>query len=397
MQKGDIIAEVDATDAYFEIENAKISLSNARNNYNKLFTDTSDTDRIRANNTLRDSEANRTDLEQQLEDLMIEAKDAETSAEQTISEQTEKVALASGQLAYAQESIATDSDTDNLERDMTNAFTSADDILNFLDTMNAEVEDLLFLDTRGSEMYGDLGANDPATKEKMQSTYTSLLDSYNDLKDELSELRGENPRTFDSTFSLTIHLSEILEDYNTFLDLAIRTVDASPETRAFPATTQESIKAELQTYLTQVNAKISSNASNISTLKSYGSDDLQSLSDKNSLLQNQNALTQAENALESAKTALETTKRSYETKRAQLIQSIATQERAIELNQASLRDLDDGPDATDIASAKNAIRSAEISLEKAQLALADYQIIAPFEGEIQDIPWTVGSVTLDTE
>ena len=52
---GDVIAEIDASDAYMDIRNAKISLDNANNSYNKLYSSSTATDKIRAKNTLEES------------------------------------------------------------------------------------------------------------------------------------------------------------------------------------------------------------------------------------------------------------------------------------------------------------------------------------------------------
>lgn len=48
-----------------------------------------------------------------------------------------------------------------------------------------------------------------------------------------------------------------------------------------------------------------------------------------------------------------------------------------------------GPTVTDIRSAQNSIASANTSLSKSYLSLKDYQIIAPFDGVIEDIPWKI--------
>ena len=47
VKAGDLIAEVDATSAYKDIESAQLTVSNARNNYDKLFASTSESDRRR--------------------------------------------------------------------------------------------------------------------------------------------------------------------------------------------------------------------------------------------------------------------------------------------------------------------------------------------------------------
>lgn len=53
--------------------------------------------------------------------------------------------------------------------------------------------------------------------------------------------------------------------------------------------------------------------------------------------------------------------------------------------------------SSEMVSAKNSIHSAEINLEKANLTLKDYQIVATFDGVVRNIPWTLGDTTLSTQ
>jgi multidrug resistance efflux pump len=67
---------------------------------------------------------------------------------------------------------------------------------------------------------------------------------------------------------------------------------------------------------------------------------------------------------------------------------MVSQENTITLAEATYNELINGT-STDIVSARNSVRSAEISLEKANLTLRDYQIIATFDGIVNHIPWII--------
>lgn len=82
------------------------------------------------------------------------------------------------------------------------------------------------------------------------------------------------------------------------------------------------------------------------------------------------------------------TKADYDTRVLTSSQNIDAQKNTIILNRASYQELLDGS-STDIVSAKNNIRSAEISLEKSKFGLKEYQLYATFDGVINDIPWII--------
>ena len=91
-------------------------------------------------------------------------------------------------------------------------------------------------------------------------------------------------------------------------------IDASPETSAFTTTLHDTYKTTLRSHAASINAKISSLNSSLSTLKSYGTDSLQALADKNTLIGKRANYTSAQNDLTAAKANLEQLKKSYTSK-----------------------------------------------------------------------------------
>jgi multidrug resistance efflux pump len=108
------------------------------------------------------------------------------------------------------------------------------------------------------------------------------------------------------------------------------------------------------------------------------------------------SVTNAQNDITKAKQDLIQTRANYESRILTSQANIESQKNTIKLNTATYNDTINGNN-TDVVSARNSIKSAQISLEKTILALKDYQIYANYDGVISDIPWQVGSQTLATE
>lgn len=396
VKAGDVLAEIDAGSANLDIKNAELSLSNAQNNYNKVAWEGKNTDIIRAENTLTDSQAKLTLLEKNRDDLIFSQENAEKNAEENIKMFENKVTVAENDYSYEEQSQNTDTDTNNIERDVTNAFLAAQDTDRIIATINSDLKKILMIDEKNTSAYGDFWANNPTIKAQMEQSYTHAVDDFAEFEKQIQSMQTADVRTFDSVMSITQYASTVLTEYDTLMALAIQTVDGSAETASLPGSMHDSMKSSLRSYASQIENKLSSINNSVTALKNYGTDDLQSLQKKNTLLQKKNSLTQAQNDLEKGRTSLAELQRSNDSALLQANQNIDSQKNTIKLNDSSLKDLK-SPSNTDLVSAENSVKSAKINLEKLQLGLQDYQIIAPFDGKILDIPWSTGSTTLSTE
>jgi RND family efflux transporter MFP subunit len=394
VKTGDVIAEIDASSAYLDIESAKISLSNARNSYNKIAEWSTLTEKIRAENTLSESKSRLTNLEKTLENLILEETNTLRDKESTLVNLEQKVEIASGDLEYAQKNIETDTSTTNLERDTENAFLILEDIERIMPDIIKSTKDIQHIEDKNSPLYGDLSSKDVGYKYKVETAFLALVDDFAKYKTELLTLRSESPRSFSGTLTLMNHAKTFLDSYATLVwSTMIYEIDSSPETDAFPYSLHESYKTTLRGYASTLNTKIGSLNGSLSTLKWYGTDSLQALADKNTLTQKTANLTSAKNDLIATKANLEQLKKSYRAKILSAEWDIQSQKDTIRLNEASYKDTIDWAETTDITSAKNSIKNAEISLEKARLSLEDFQIIAPFDGVINDIPYNIWDTT----
>jgi multidrug efflux pump subunit AcrA (membrane-fusion protein) len=148
VKAGDLIAEIDATSAHKDIESARITVSNAKNNYDKLFTSTSESDKIRAENTYTESKANLALLQSQYNNLVTNHADTLTETEADIHLLEGKVTLSENELKYAKQNITTDTTSNNIERDVANGYSLLESSYQTLSPSLKTISDILLLENK---------------------------------------------------------------------------------------------------------------------------------------------------------------------------------------------------------------------------------------------------------
>lgn len=175
-----------------------------------------------------------------------------------------------------------------------------------------------------------------------------------------------------------------------FASLILQELDATPSGRVWSSDRIDTAKSDTKTIASTLSSRLSSLNSTYTTLKNYGSDDLQALADKNTLSAKEQSVTSLKNSLAKAERDLELLKKEQGTQRVSSQNELARTINTITQNQYNYSELLDGPDASEIRSAKSKVESARIALQKVQENMKDYQIIASFSGTVEDIPWKVG-------
>lgn len=397
IKKDEVIAEIDASSALLDIQSARISLSNAQNNYNSIANGSAEVSKIQAENTLASSKSKLTLSEKTLENLKIEAENSLADKKSNIEILKQRVELAEWEYSYAEKNQNNDTTTNSLERDTANAFILLEQIEQLFPDIIKDTKDLLHLEDKNSPFYGDFSSRDPGYKAKWEKDYATLVEAFAKYKAQILILRNESPRSFSGTLAALDSAKILVNDYATLVGSTfIYAIDASPESADFPSELHDSLKTTLRGFATDLNSKMTSLNSTLATLKGYGSDALQSLSNRNTVIQKKASLAQAKNDLASAEANLIAEDKSYATKILSAEEDIRTASASIKLNQASYSStLLDAK--SDLVNARNSLQSAELSLQKSYLVLEDYQIIAPFDGIIQDIPWNVWDATTTEE
>lgn len=190
VHKGELIAELDAKSVYLDIRSAEVSLANAKNNYNKLITQNSSTDILRAENTFQESQNRLILLQKDLQNLTFSIKNSEAVAEQNLNSLKNKVTLAQSDLDYQNQNIAESTNTQTLERDISNSIMLLYDIDRTLPPISTSIRDTLGFNLKFTDFYGDLGVYDPKLKVQVENLYSVSIDESKNFHTELMSIQS---------------------------------------------------------------------------------------------------------------------------------------------------------------------------------------------------------------
>lgn len=396
VKKDDVIAEIDARSAYMDLKNAEISLSNAQNKYSELVNGGLEAEKLKSANTLSDSEAQLALLEKQYANLLTERDNAIKNAETTITSLQTSLEIAKWELEYVEKNISTDTTANNLEKDVSNAYTNIEQIYQLLPDYLKQIKDSSLIEDKTNPKYGDLGAKDNGIKASIESLYTTASTQKTEFESSFTALK-QNTTSVTQLLATLTKAKTILATLNNLSTLIVAEYRASNESIYIPNTLITSTVSEMQALSSTLSSKLSGVTSTIATLKGYGDDEIQELSDKNTLLSKKAAVKTVQNNLTKSEQELSTAKTSYEAKILSAQQGITSARNSIKINQINHSTTVGIGAKSELTSASNSVQSAKLSLEKTRLALKEYQIIANFDGIISDIPWVIGDTASTNE
>lgn len=185
------MAELDAKSAKLDLANSKIALSNAQNNLNKILQGSSNTSKIRAENTLSESEAKLTLLSQQYDALVKQQQNSITTSEANIKSLEEKLALTKSDLDYTEKNITTNTNTNNIERDVANAYSLIESSYQAINPAIKSISETLLLESKATATYGAIGENTPDLKLQLEKLYTTILDDQKKIETTMSDVRSK--------------------------------------------------------------------------------------------------------------------------------------------------------------------------------------------------------------
>lgn len=387
MKAGELVAELDAKTSKLDYSNAKISLSNAQNNLNKILGGSSETSKIRAANTVSDSEAKFVLLQQQQNALVKQQQNSITTSEANIRALEERLALAKSDLSYTEQNVDTNTTTNNIERDVANAYSLIESSYQLITPSFEKLRDVMLLENQATSTYGAIGENNPTLKAQLEKLYLKLKDENIAIQTTINEVRTQTTSLTNILIGLT-QIRTIISDLSEATALSLSVLRASKTGTDITSDFLDTKISTIDSLNNSITSKYSSINSTLASLKNYGNDSIQDLANSNSIASKKASVTSSENDLAKAKLTLEELKKTNESNLLSANQNIESQKNAIKLNAASYKDALTST-TTDLISAQNSVKSAQISLEKASLALKDYQIYATFDGVIRDIPWVV--------
>ncbi len=366
VKKGDLLAEVDTSDIALNIAQQRISVQNAQINYDKLFTSTKPTDLLQQQNTVADTQRKLITAQQNLTNLTGEMQRKITDQQATIQHLQDDLVTMQAQgdssSLNSYSSAAADAGTDALD-----TISQLGDAITTFDT-------ILKTNRPGDQSLIYLGAKNPQTLSDSQLDLQKLKSAFADFQLEYSTFNSTSVKSLDVILALQNKNKEINNVFvQTTQDMLLMVNASIPDSSYLPEST-------ISSYRSTINGLNSKAISSLNSINTAIKNSQNSVSD----------LTQQQNNILSAQHQLTQLQQDYVTKIQSAQNDIISYQSTLALQQATLTDLEDGPNSNDVALQRNSISNAQISLQKLQNQLKDYQIRAEFDGDIVDVGFSVG-------
>ncbi|MFK7780559.1 MAG: efflux RND transporter periplasmic adaptor subunit [Candidatus Gracilibacteria bacterium] len=389
IRKGETIAEIDNSDAYDSIENAKISLQNAQISLKQLYEDVDESKIIQAKNTITTSENS-------LENSKVEFKNIKITQENSLNKLLEDIETSKKELAnLIKEKENSLSDT-TLNKNKT-IISIEDDFRTNLDEIEKIIKESDYImgvtienKDENDDFENYLGAKNTTIKNDAKKSLLESINLYNSLKVSLENYYNSGGKE---------KIEGILNEYLVIFNKLYETTDYIYKTAevsiiSIGSLTQseiDSMKNTMSTYRSSSLNKVSSIKSSINTLNTLTDTEL--LGDSNEITIEKQAIS-IKNSIKSYDETVSNYKLTIEEKQ----QSIENKVVSLDVAKLNLEELIEGPTDDNITKANNTIKQANIKLSSAYESLEDYMLQAPFDGVIRKIDYMPGdNLTNDTD
>ncbi|MDD3793620.1 MAG: efflux RND transporter periplasmic adaptor subunit [Candidatus Gracilibacteria bacterium] len=417
VKKGDIIAEIDNSDGYVSIEEAKINLDNSLLLLQDLMEGADESQILQSKSNIDNAEKNIIIAEQELINLKNSQKLNLSGLNEDISNAEKELEISKNNLEISKNDLDLfiREKTQSLGNSEINKSTTIKNIEESFKTYLIDIEkniDELDSILGYSDKYKDevsvyeiyLGAKNSNYKGQAKSFLASSILLYDDLAIEIAKY-DNNGNIDDIEYILNQILNVFNELYNAN-DYTYKTVDNSiVSVGSINQSDIDSMKSSTLNYRTNTSNKISSINSTINNLSTLTDLDLISETNKNSIIAKQESIKSQELNLEKQSFNLENSKKllaetikTYELSIVSKENDISSKKTNLEILKLNLEDLLEGATASNISKANNSIKQSQLKLDSAYKNLEDYTLVAPFDGVIRKIDYMVGdNITTDTD
>lgn len=417
IKKWDIIAEIDSSDAYNSIEDAEISLENAKINLKELYEWADESQILQLKNSITSAENALITAEKEFENIKISQKNSLDEMLENIETSKKELENSEANLELAKKELETQKkeQINSLDNTSVNKSTTVKNIEDSLKSNLVEIEKIideidivLGITDKNEEKNDDydyfLWAKDSGIKSEAKTSFRKTLSLYESLKEELEnyDYSGEK----EILIPLLESYKEVYDSLYESADLTYKTADNSIESVGSLSSAEiESMKNSFSSYRSTALSKASTINNSIATLSTLSDTDLISESNNLTLAWKEESIKQSELSLEKQELSIQNAIKNYEETKASYSLTTETKENEIETKKVSLEiaklnleELLEWPTEENVRKANNSIRQAEIKLENAYKDLEDYQLIAPFDGIVRKIDYMVGdNLTNDTD
>ena len=323
VKQGDLLAELDKKTLSNNMSQQSLSIQNARINYEKMFTATTEADKIKAKSSV-DNAQNQLDIaKQQLENMMLSNGDTL----QTKASNIQTVLLATKSRLISSKKILDD----------------INQIYSITVKINSE-------DTNRT-----ISIKNPSYKQSVQSAFFDITSKLSALQSTVSIIQSKTSTTItemqwvqDSMKAILTELSSCLSDAKSGMDSSVSSVDLP--------------QSQIDSWTALINSDNTSVVSNLSSLNSEGS------------------------TLRATATDIQNQKN-----------TVSNDEAQLRMYQDLYNTIMNGPSSQDRQLQLNNIKQSQISLSQLGQQTKNYEIKAPFDGNIDVINIKVGdNITTNT-
>lgn len=322
VKKWDLLAVLDKKTLSKNMAQQSLSIQNARINYNKLFTSTSESDLINAKNNITNAESKLKISKQELDDMMLSNGDTL----QTRATSVQSIL------------ISTKSSINDLKK-----------ILDDIDDMFS-----ITSKTNTDEINRLISAKMPSYKTMTESSYQIVLSKFHMLESTYNMIQSKTSTTVTEMEGLQDKNKDVLNALSTCIANGKNAMDNS-------IVSVDLTDSKLNAWKTTLNSANSSVISRLSSLNSEGK-------------------------------SIRTTATDIQSKK----NEVSSNEAMLKMYQENYNDLVNGPSREDRQLQVNNIKSMQLSLSQLSDQGEDYEIRAPFDGNVDVIDVQIGdNITSD--
>lgn len=407
VKKWDIIAELDNAAWQATVKDAQINVDNAKLSLEQLYKKTSESEILKAQNTIESGQKNIENASKELENLKITQasalKDAKKSIENAKSDLItlkKNYDLAKNDLELQKQNLSSSYNTSVLSREndiksIENSFLWEKSSL----AKNLDDIDLILGLTEKNRNLNDsyeiyFSAKDTTLKNEAETNFYKASWAYKNFLELLSQY--DNTQNIDKIQPIILSLQSTYSALQKAADYSYQAADNSIVASSLSESQLSSMKSTFSSIRSGAESKITSLNSILYKLDTLTDINLLSQTNANTLTSKEESLkTQVQNIskkedeIENLENNLALTISKQELEMTTKLQSIENLQKTLEINKQSFAELQEGPTKENVAKAENSIEQANIKLQDAIDALKDYKIEAPFDGVVKKIDYKV--------
>lgn len=394
------LAELDNSQALIAIEQQKINVENAKIKLTQLYEWVDESKKMDALQNIENTKTSLSLAEKELEILKVTHKNALDSAQKNIDFKKEDISQIEKSLQDEQKNLE-----QTKKEQQNNLSTTQIETQNTLQTLVLDYKKDVITVQEAIDAIDYILWYTEANKAKNDDfemylsaknyTYKSLAEKYLWLAI-VDYNKAKNPDYSDFKKLLVLQ-KEMFENLFLSVDAMYNVLENTVESTTFSQTQIDGKKSQMSSLRSQIQSSqtaILNYDKKIQTLSDVelleGSQNISLEKIYNSLTNYQTSLAKAKNELDVLEKNLIQTKKNQEIEISQKNNSIKNYEESIKISQKSYEELIEWPTQENVASVKNDIKKAELSLSDAQKELENYKLVAPFSWVVRTLDIKVG-------